>query len=96
MGFDNPLHIAFVLFIVLVVFGAKRLPELGRSLGSGMRGFRDALTGVDAHASLPAPAPAAVHVTSAPVAEEPAAAPHTAVPAAPAALTIDTSARAQL
>ncbi len=45
MGFDNPLHIAFLLLLVLLVFGAKRLPEMGRSLGSGMRGFRDALTG---------------------------------------------------
>ncbi len=43
MGLDNPLHIAFLLIVVLMVFGAKRLPELGRSLGSGMRGFKDAL-----------------------------------------------------
>jgi Sec-independent protein translocase protein TatA len=32
-----------------MVFGAKRLPEMGRSLGSGLRGFKDSLTGdVDA------------------------------------------------
>jgi sec-independent protein translocase protein TatA len=43
MGLDNPLHIAFLLVILLLVFGAKRLPEMGRSLGSGMRGFKDAL-----------------------------------------------------
>ena len=43
MGLDNPLHIAFLLIIVLMVFGAKRLPEMGRSLGSGLRGFKDAL-----------------------------------------------------
>jgi sec-independent protein translocase protein TatA len=43
MGLDNPLHIAFLLIIVLMVFGAKRLPELGKSLGTGMRGFKDAL-----------------------------------------------------
>jgi sec-independent protein translocase protein TatA len=54
MGFDNPLHIAFLLFVVLVVFGAKRLPEMGRSLGSGMRGFRDALTGTETESSLDA------------------------------------------
>jgi sec-independent protein translocase protein TatA len=52
MGLDNPLHIAFLLVIVLVVFGAKRLPELGRSLGGGMRGFRDALTGAETHPAL--------------------------------------------
>jgi sec-independent protein translocase protein TatA len=45
MGLDNPLHIAFLLILMLIVFGAKRLPEMGRSLGSGMRGFKDALSG---------------------------------------------------
>ena len=43
MGLDNPLHIAFLLVILLMVFGAKRLPEMGKSLGAGLRGFRDAL-----------------------------------------------------
>lgn len=42
-GFDNPIHILILLAIVLVLFGAKRLPELGSSLGSGIRGFRDSL-----------------------------------------------------
>jgi sec-independent protein translocase protein TatA len=61
MGLDNPLHIAFLLILVLLVFGAKRLPELGRSLGSGMRGFRDSLSGdtssafSSAEPSAPAP-----------------------------------------
>ena len=45
MGLDNPIHIAFLLVILLLVFGAKRLPEMGRSLGSGLRGFKDSLTG---------------------------------------------------
>ena len=45
MGLDNPIHIAFLLILLLLVFGAKRLPEMGRSLGSGMRGFKDALGG---------------------------------------------------
>jgi sec-independent protein translocase protein TatA len=44
MGLDNPLHIAFLVVILLVVFGAKRLPEIGRSLGSGMREFKDSVT----------------------------------------------------
>jgi sec-independent protein translocase protein TatA len=47
MSLDNPLHLAFLLLLVLLVFGARRLPELGRSLGSGMRGFRDSVTGAD-------------------------------------------------
>jgi sec-independent protein translocase protein TatA len=45
MGLDNPLHIAFLLVILLLVFGAKRLPELGRSLGTGMRGFKESISG---------------------------------------------------
>jgi sec-independent protein translocase protein TatA len=44
LGLDNPIHIAFLLVLVLLVFGAKRLPEMGRSLGAGMRGFRDEIS----------------------------------------------------
>jgi sec-independent protein translocase protein TatA len=50
MGLDNPLHIAFIVVIVLLVFGARRLPELGRSLGTGMREFKQAITG-ESHGS---------------------------------------------
>ena len=73
MGLDNPIHIAFVLIVVLLVFGAKRLPELGRSLGSGMRGFRDALTTDDTtvpslgalqQTAVDAPAATASHATA--------------------------------
>jgi sec-independent protein translocase protein TatA len=45
LGLENPIHIMFLLVVLLLVFGAKRLPELGRSLGSGMRGFKDSLSG---------------------------------------------------
>jgi sec-independent protein translocase protein TatA len=45
MGLDNPLHIAFLVVILLLVFGARRLPEIGRSLGSGMREFKESITG---------------------------------------------------
>ena len=41
----GPLEIIIVLVIVLVIFGPKRLPDLGRSLGSGMREFKDSITG---------------------------------------------------
>jgi sec-independent protein translocase protein TatA len=58
MGLDNPLHIAFLLIIALLVFGAKRLPEMGRSLGAGMRGFKQAISGEEIPAALVAvPAP---------------------------------------
>ena len=43
-GLENPIHILLILVVLLLVFGAKRLPELGRGIGSGMRGFKDALT----------------------------------------------------
>lgn len=45
VGLDNPLHIAILLLVVLLLFGAKRLPEIGRSLGTGLRGFKESLTG---------------------------------------------------
>ncbi len=44
VGLENPLHIAIILIVVLMVFGAKRLPEMGKSLGSGLRGFKDSLS----------------------------------------------------
>ncbi len=50
MGLDNPLHILFLLLIVMLVFGAKRLPEIGRSLGTGLRDFRTSLQGAETSA----------------------------------------------
>jgi sec-independent protein translocase protein TatA len=43
--FQTPWHIVLLLGIALLLFGGKRLPEIGRSLGSGMREFKDAVTG---------------------------------------------------
>lgn len=63
MGLDNPIHIAFLLILLLLVFGAKRLPEMGRSLGSGMRGFKESLSG-ETHATLQVPASAPQDVAS--------------------------------
>ena len=40
----GPLELIIVLVIALVVFGPKRLPDLGRSLGTGMREFKDSIT----------------------------------------------------
>jgi sec-independent protein translocase protein TatA len=50
----GPLEIIIVLIIVLVIFGPKRLPDLGRSLGKGMREFKDSVTGKDEEDKLPA------------------------------------------
>ena len=41
----GPLEIAIVLIIVLIIFGPKRLPELGRSMGRGIREFKGSLSG---------------------------------------------------
>lgn len=42
----GPLEIAIVLIIALIVFGPKRLPELGRSIGSGINEFREGLSNI--------------------------------------------------
>jgi sec-independent protein translocase protein TatA len=79
----SPVHLAVLLVVVLLLFGAKRLPEIGRSLGVGMREFKDSVTGIteattiDTNAELPPPAAAT------PVAQ-PAAAPAAAPAVAPA------------
>jgi sec-independent protein translocase protein TatA len=43
----GPLEIVLVIVVLLIVFGPKRLPSLGRSLGTGMREFKDSITGDD-------------------------------------------------
>jgi sec-independent protein translocase protein TatA len=45
VGLHNPIHIAILLVALLLIFGAKRLPEMGRSLGAGLRGFKESVTG---------------------------------------------------
>ena len=51
----GPLEIIIVLVIVLVIFGPKRLPDLGRSLGSSMREFKDSVTGKDDDKEIESP-----------------------------------------
>lgn len=51
VGLDNPLHLVLLLVVVLLIFGAKRLPDIGRSLGSGLRGFKESVSGESATAS---------------------------------------------
>lgn len=43
----QPTHLLFILVVALLVLGPKRLPEVGRSLGRGLRDFRDAMSGDD-------------------------------------------------
>jgi sec-independent protein translocase protein TatA len=42
-GFLTPTHILLLLLVALLLFGAKRLPELGRSLGTGLREFKQSI-----------------------------------------------------
>jgi sec-independent protein translocase protein TatA len=43
----GPLEIVLILIVALVIFGPKRLPELGRSAGKGIREFKNSVTGKD-------------------------------------------------
>jgi len=87
LGLDNPIHIAFLLILLLLVFGAKRLPEMGKSLGAGMRGFKDSLTGESTQPALSARQPESSAPASPPaLASAPAPEPSTdASPAIPPA-----------
>jgi sec-independent protein translocase protein TatA len=44
-GLTQPWHIILILLIALMLFGGRKLPEVGRSLGTGMREFKDSITG---------------------------------------------------
>jgi sec-independent protein translocase protein TatA len=47
-GWTSPSHLLILLLIALVFFGGNRLPEIGRSLGLGMREFKESVTGAGA------------------------------------------------
>jgi sec-independent protein translocase protein TatA len=46
-GLLQPMHLLVILLIALIVFGPRKLPELGKGLGEAIRGFKDALSGHD-------------------------------------------------
>jgi sec-independent protein translocase protein TatA len=73
--FQTPWHIVLLLLIALLLFGGKRLPEIGRSLGSGMREFKDAITGnspaePESQPELPPAEPPATSTTTTPTERE--------------------------
>ncbi len=72
MSFINPLHIAFVAVVALLVLGPKRFPEVARTVGTAYREFREQLSAVtaQAHVDLTAPAPGRSTVQHAAVVEE--------------------------
>ncbi|HVC86018.1 MAG TPA: twin-arginine translocase TatA/TatE family subunit [Gaiellaceae bacterium] len=55
MGDIGPMEIVLLLVVALLLFGAKRLPEIGRSLGTGMREFKDSVSGITADGEQPSP-----------------------------------------
>jgi sec-independent protein translocase protein TatA len=50
-------ELLILLVVLLLVFGAKRLPEMGRSLGKGMREFKEGVSGVEDSVKTTTPAP---------------------------------------
>lgn len=44
MGIENPVHLLFIAIVALVVLGPRRLPDLAKSLGHGIREFRESLS----------------------------------------------------
>jgi sec-independent protein translocase protein TatA len=70
--FQTPWHIVLLLVIALLLFGGKRLPEIGKALGSGMREFKDAVTGNSPAASDPPPELPPADATATPTTATPA------------------------
>jgi sec-independent protein translocase protein TatA len=56
MGIENPVHLLFIAVVALVVLGPRRLPELARALGKGVREFREAI-GQETHDADPSAEP---------------------------------------
>jgi sec-independent protein translocase protein TatA len=54
-GLFQPTHLILILAIALLIFGPRKLPELGQGLGKGIRGFKDALKGVREDPESPRP-----------------------------------------
>jgi sec-independent protein translocase protein TatA len=50
----TPTHLIVLAVVVLVLFGGKKLPELGKGLGEGLRGFKDGMKGVTEEVNKPA------------------------------------------
>ncbi len=57
MGIENPIHLLFIGVVALVVLGPRRLPELAKALGHGMREFREAMSGESEPEIVRAPPP---------------------------------------
>lgn len=75
----QPTHLLFILVIALLVLGPKKLPEVGRQLGSGLRDFRAAINGdhtersAEVEHQVEPPAPTGQETAAAPLAGQPLA-----------------------
>lgn len=52
-GLESPMHLLVVFIIAVLVLGPKKLPEVGRSLGSGIRQFKESLEGGEKDSAAP-------------------------------------------
>ncbi|MGC1413731.1 MAG: twin-arginine translocase TatA/TatE family subunit [Candidatus Acidiferrum sp.] len=56
---EFPMHWLIILVVVLILFGGRKIPELMRGLGEGVRGFKEGMSGASHAQSTPPPAPPA-------------------------------------
>jgi sec-independent protein translocase protein TatA len=56
---DSPMHLLIVAIVILVLFGGRKIPELMRGLGEGVRGFKEGMSGAQASTTTPPPPAAA-------------------------------------
>ncbi|MGA7400446.1 MAG: twin-arginine translocase TatA/TatE family subunit [Candidatus Sulfotelmatobacter sp.] len=54
-GLFQPMHLLIIAGIALLIFGPKKLPELGKGMGEGIRGFKAAMQGKEESAMAPTP-----------------------------------------
>jgi sec-independent protein translocase protein TatA len=60
-GLFQPMHLLVILLVGVLLFGPKKIPELGKGLGEGIRGFKDALKSAADAPEAPAPAQTSAH-----------------------------------
>jgi sec-independent protein translocase protein TatA len=70
MEIFQPWHIIIVVGLALLFFGGKKLPELGKGLGEGFRGFKEGMKGITGNDDTPTPPNATAHAVT-PKAETP-------------------------
>jgi sec-independent protein translocase protein TatA len=82
-GLGNPVHLLFIAVVALVVLGPKRLPEVAKTLGSGLREFRETLSGMSPSELMAPPMEAPAASPEAPAASGPVPSPSTPPPPPP-------------